>query len=365
MKILICGATGSIGKQSLEVIKLTDHEVVGFVFNKNEEVMKQILNNFPNVLVYSPINKEISNVKNLNELFEKSNPDIVLNAVTGFAGLQITLLSLYYKKNILLANKESLVVAGWYVMNYAKKHNLTILPIDSEHCSVFDILKNSNKKIKKIIITASGGPFYNLDSKELENVTFNDAINHPKWKMGYKISIDSATLMNKCFELIEAYFLFKNKNVKAVYHKETLVHGMVEFEDNSIFASLSNNDMKLPIAQAIANFENFKPVINSIDLNNLTLSFGEIDENKWLPIKWAYEVINNDNKTIPVILNRANEESIELFKEGKIKFNQIIEIISMCINKFYSYNVNTIKDVYILDSIIRKHVREWALCQDL
>ena len=250
-------------------------------------------------------------------------------------------------------------------MNYAKKHNLTILPIDSEHCSVFDILKNSNKKIKKIIITASGGPFYNLDSKELENVTFNDAINHPKWKMGYKISIDSATLMNKCFELIEAYFLFKNKNVKAVYHKETLVHGMVEFEDNSIFASLSNNDMKLPIAQAIANFENFKPVINSIDLNNLTLSFGEIDENKWLPIKWAYEVINNDNKTIPVILNRANEESIELFKEGKIKFNQIIEIISMCINKFYSYNVNTIKDVYILDSIIRKHVREWALCQDL
>lgn len=364
MNVLICGATGSIGKQALDVIKQTNDKIVGFLFNKNISAMEEILSNFPDVYVFSPSNKSLNNVNSLEELIVKANPDVVLNAVTGFAGLQVTLLALVHKKNILLANKESLVVAGWFVIKYAKKHKLNILPIDSEHSSVFDLLKNSNKKIKQIIITASGGPFYNLDLNELENITFETAIKHPKWNMGYKISIDSATLMNKCFELIEAFYLFNTKNVKAVYHKEALVHGMLEFDDNSIFACMSSSDMRLPIKQALTNFNNFEPIIKPLALNNLNLSFEEIDENKWLPIKWAYEIINTNNKTLPVILNAANEESIELFKDKKIKFTQIINIIKECINKFSHYIVNTIKDIYILDSIIRKYVRNWTICQD-
>lgn len=358
MKILICGATGSIGTQAIEVLKNSNHSIVGFLFNKNKAVMGDILKSFSNVFVYSPNDKELSNVDSLEELFIKTNPDVVLNAVTGFAGLQVTLMSLKYKKDVLLANKESLVVAGWFVMSYAKKHNLKIIPIDSEHSAIYDLLKNNNKKVKQIIITASGGPFYNHSKEELENIKFEEAIKHPKWNMGYKISIDSSTLINKCFELLEASHLFNSKNIKAVYHRQAMVHGMLEFEDNSIFMCMSNNDMKLPISQAISFFENNLAYIKPLEFNNLNLNFEEIDENKWKPIKWAKQIIESENRTLPIIINAANEEAIELFKNDQIKYLQIIDLIEMCIDEFSDFKVNTIKDVYLLDSIIRKHIKD-------
>lgn len=357
-KILICGITGSIGMQAIDVIKENEYELVGFSFNKNIELANRVLIDFPNVFVYSPSNKELNNVESFDELILKSKPDIILNAVVGFAGLEISIKSIIFNIDLALANKESMVTAGWLIKELLKSRNCKIYPVDSEHSSIYDILVNSNKKIEKIILTASGGPFFDKDVKEYENATFEDAIKHPNWSMGYKISIDSATLMNKCFEIIEGYYLFNTNMIEAVRHKNSIVHGIVQFKDNSYFANFSEPNMKLAIQLGLSKFKSNKKIISGLDLNNLSIEFDKIDTNKWLPIKWAYEFLSTKNRVLPIILNSANEELIEMFRENKIDFSDITNKIKKSIIEFKDLKIKNLKDIYIVDKLVREYVRK-------
>ncbi|WP_412032172.1 1-deoxy-D-xylulose 5-phosphate reductoisomerase [Malacoplasma muris] len=355
MNILIFGATGSIGIQSINVVRKLGHKIVGCSFHSNISQMQKIIKSLKyDIDVFSSKVTALNTVKTIDQLFEKTKPDLVINAISGFAGLEITLKTILNKIDLALANKESYVLAGWKIKEIAKAQGVNIFPIDSEHCAIYDLMKN--KRINKLLLTASGGPFYNKEIHELNNVSFYEAKNHPNWKMGYKISIDSATLMNKCFEMIEAYYMFNIKNIEAIYHPQSIVHSMIEFSDNSVHAQMSIADMKLAIELAISKFKSKVPIIEKLSFEKLNLSFDYIDENKWLPIKWAKYIIKNDDRVLPVIINAANDAAIELFKNKKIKFNQIIPIISLAINDFSNQKINNIKDIFILNSIIKQYI---------
>lgn len=355
MNILIFGATGSIGLQSIDVIKKLGHKVVGCVYLNNDKVMEQIIKTSKYSFdVFSKNVSKFNTVNSIEEMFAKSKPDLVINAIPGFDGVEISFLTLMNKIDLALANKESYVVAGWKLKELARLTKTNIYPIDSEHCAIIDLLKN--KKINRLLLTASGGQFYNKSYNELKDVTFKQAIAHPNWNMGYKISIDSATLMNKCFEIIEAYYIFNTKNIEAIYHPQSIVHSMIEFKDHSVHSQMSVPDMKLAIEIALSKNKSKAPLIKQLSFEKLHLSFDTIDENKWLPIKWAKFIIKNDNRELPVIINAANDAAIQLFKENKIKYTDIIPIISKAIEMFSYKKVNNVKDIFSLNSIIKQYI---------
>lgn len=356
MIILVCGATGSVGQQTIKVIKHLKHKIVGITFNKNLKKAKSIIKSNNIKYCYSPIYKQESNVKGYDELIKKTKPDLVVNAVVGFAGLEVTMAAIKNKVDIALANKESLVVAGKYVMRLAKNNHVNIYPVDSEHAAITQAIGNKQKELKTIYITASGGPFYNKNN--LNNITYKQAINHPNWKMGPKISIDSATLVNKCFEIIEAYWLFNTKNIVPIYHPQSIVHSMVEFKDNSIAAIISKPNMELPIQLALSKFKSDKSsLISPLNFKNLNLNFDLIDENKYLPIKWAKEVLENPDSSLPIVINAANEELIKLFANNKIKFKEITYFINLIINKIKIIKITSFKQIFIVDQLTRKFVQ--------
>ena len=360
-RVLIFGATGSIGISALEIVDRDDcYELVGFSFNKNIDKAKKIKKHFSKALCFSPTIYEINDVKSFEELIICTKPDIILNSIVGFPGLEISLLALKHGIDLALANKESLVVAGWLIKKILKSSKSKIYPVDSEHSGIFDIVLNSKKKIKELILTASGGPFFDKELNELENIKFSEAIMHPNWKMGYKISIDSATLMNKAFEIIEAYYLFDFKNIKVYQHKQSIVHSLVKFSDNSLCACMSVPDMKLPINQGLSCYKSEKSLIKDLDFDNLHLNFKKIDLERWKPISWAYDFIENNNKAIPIIMNSANDELIELFREGNIKFNDITSIIDKAIIVFENTEVKTIDDIYSLHDNVKKYVNNFS-----
>lgn len=357
MKIIICGITGSIGTQTIDVIKDNSNiTLVGATFFSNEKMMQKILIKYPKIKIYSPKINRLNNVDSLEQMIDILKPDLILNSIPGFEGLKISLLALENKINLALANKESLVLAGWYLFELASKSNVKIFPIDSEHCSLFDLLENNKKTIKQLYITASGGNFYNKSLSELKSISFKEAIVHPNWKMGYKISIDSSTLLNKCFEIIEAFYLFKTDKIKALYHPQSIIHSLVEFSDDSIFANLSSPDMKIAIQimfNFFSNFKNSNSFIKPLSFNNLNLHLDQIDLKKYLPIKWAYDFIKSNNKAIPIILVCANDIAIELFKLEKITFDQIILTIQKTIVKFKRFKIEKIEDIFTLDFLIK------------
>ncbi|WP_044891195.1 1-deoxy-D-xylulose-5-phosphate reductoisomerase [Malacoplasma penetrans] len=359
-KVLVFGATGNIGFSSLEIIEKENYELVGFSFNNNYEKALEIINRFPNALVFSPSVKTKNTVNSFEELLEKTNPDIILNALVGFSGLHITLLALKNNVDLALANKESLVVAGWLIEDLKRSSSSRIYPVDSEHSSLYDSLKNNNKEIKELIITCSGGPFYKKEFNELLNINFADAVKHPNWNMGKKISIDSATMMNKCFEIIEAYYLFNTKKIKVYQHGQSIIHSMIKFTDNSYIANMSVPDMKLSIQQGLSGYESKTNLINDLSFNNLNLTFSEIDLDKWKPIHWAYDFLENQNRAIPIIMNAANEEAIVLFEENKIKFLDIFEIIEKAIIALENTEVNDLKDILNLNKNTRKYVYDFS-----
>lgn len=355
MNVLVFGATGSIGFNSLEVIKKLGHKVVGCTFNKDVKKMLNIINLFKyNFEIYGKSASIFNTVSSYEEMFNKTTPDLVINAIPGFDGLEITLMCLSKKIDIALANKESYVLAGPFIQEKSKSLGVKVFPIDSELSALYELSKN--RKIKKIYITASGGPYYNKNNFDLEDVSFYDAKTHPNWKMGYKVSIDCATLMNKCFEIIGSYYIFNNKNIEAIYHPESIVHALVEAPDNSIYTQMSKPDMKLAIAMAISKFNSKIALIEPLSFKELKLNFDVIDTEKWLPIKWAYEVVKNDNRTLAVILNSANDVAVELFKSEKIKFLDIINIIYDCVEKFKHESVSNIESVLNLNSIIKEYI---------
>lgn len=361
MKIVICGITGSIGSQSIEVISKTKHKIVGCTFGKNIEKIKKIKKLFPNIEIFSPKIKTLNTCDSLKLLLKKTNPDLVINAVVGFEGLETTLDILNVKKNICLANKESLVMAGWHINKIAKKNNVKIIPIDSEHTAILDIISNNNKKVKSIQLTASGGKFYNEANLNLSFVSFEDVCNHPKWNMGYKISIDSSTLMNKCFEIIEAYYLFNFSKIIPIYHPQAIVHSFVEFQDNSVFGQLSNPDMKLSIQIALSCFDKkIKNITytNQLSFKNLKLDFDYIDQNFYKPIGWALDFLNSKNKALAVCLVCANDIAVEKFKNKEISFEKIILEIQKCIIKFGNFKIKSISDVFQLSEKIKQFMKE-------
>lgn len=377
--ISILGATGSIGMQALDILR-NDREnfkLIAASANKNYLNMIDIINEFNPRLVsmsdrygYEKVNtycKEnkrdievLQGMEGLNQVATAPEVDIVLTSVVGMIGLIPTINAIRAKKDIALANKETLVVGGEIVMREAKKAGIKILPVDSEHSAIFQCVQgNRNNEISKILLTASGGPFRGKSKAELLNVSPENALNHPKWSMGKKNSIDSATLMNKGLEVIEANFLFSVpfENIQVVVHPESIIHSMVEYCDGSIISQMASADMRLPIQYALNFPKRGKKIIETLDFYELgQLTFERPDTDTFGCLKLAYET-GKTGGNLPTILNASNEVAVELFLEKKITFLQIEDIINDSLDKF-QYVKNIDVDIILdTDKNVRGYVK--------
>lgn len=348
-KILILGSTGSIGVSTLDVIRnfKDQFEVFGLTVNSNIKLLKRQIEEFkPKFVVvkngnFEELKNEVNDCKVLNgedgliEITRNGDYDILVSSLVGFAGLAPTLESIKRGKRIALANKETLVAAGEIVIKSAEKFNAEIIPVDSEHSAIFQCLVGEKKQnIEKLLVTASGGPFLKKSIMDLEKVTVEEALNHPNWNMGNKVTIDSSTMMNKGLEVIEAHWLFglPKSKIDVVVHPQSIVHSMVEFIDGSIKAQLSLPDMKLPIQYALTYPERLgSKFVNTHFPSLKELTFFEPDLNKFKCLKLAFDAMEQGG-TAPCILNAANEIAVEKFFTGKIKFTQIPELIEYGLN---------------------------------
>ena len=378
--ISILGATGSIGLQTLDVIRKSKNEfnLVGVSANTSVDKIKEIILEF-NPKYVAMMDK--NSAKKVEEFVEKQNLnikvyseleglikiatldeiDIVLTSVVGMIGLKPTIAAIKAKKDIALANKETLVVAGEIVMEEAKKNNVKILPVDSEHSAIFQSLRgNDYNTLNKIILTASGGPFRGKKREDLVNTTVEEALKHPKWNMGSKISIDSATLMNKGLEVIEAHFLFNcpYDNIQVVVHPQSIVHSMVEYNDGSIIAQLGAQDMRLPIQYALNYTERKEAVSNQIDFYEISkLTFEKPDFDTFKCLNLAFKA-GKTGGFMPTILNGANEVAVDLFLKKKIKFLEISKIIEEALEYFKNENNRelNLNNIIEVDGIVRKYL---------
>jgi 1-deoxy-D-xylulose-5-phosphate reductoisomerase len=347
--IIVLGATGSIGDSVLSIIKQNKNKLnlLGITFNSNISKAKDIINEFKLKNVYSESDENQKSLKHafkdnyelniqrdkaeLEELLNKDDVDIIVSAVSGFAGLESTIMAAKTGKTILLANKESIVVAGDIVLPMANKHSTQIIPIDSEHNAIFQCLdsdKNTDD-VSKIIITASGGPFLNKKISQLSKVTKKEALSHPNWEMGAKISIDSASLVNKCLELIEAKYLFNlnEEYFDLVIHPQSIIHSIVTYIDGSSICQMSNPDMRVPIAHALSVHEKRLSLnFSEIDFSSLKLTFEDIPEDRSELVNIARDICNLGGSS-GAIFNAANEIAVQSFLEEQITFDKIYEVI--------------------------------------
>lgn len=371
-KVAILGSTGSIGINTLEVIsEFPDlFNVTALSANTNVElIFKQIKRFEPEIVVmasesaaeslrkYVGTNcKVLSGESGLLELAKNYDYDIFIGAMVGFAGLAPTIEAIKRSKRIGLANKETLVVAGSIIKELVKKHNAELLPIDSEHSAIFQCLEGEETVyINKLILTASGGPFLNRSKTDFDKITIAEALNHPNWKMGNKITIDSATMMNKGLEIIEAYWLFgiEAERIDVVVHPQSIIHSLVEFVDGSIKAQLSTPDMKLPIQYALGYPKRLNKSYTNTKLPLIqNLTFYEPDYDKFECLKLAHTVLN-EGGTAPCILNAANEIAVDKFLKSQIKFSSIPEIIMRALNGIQKINEPDIDAIIECDSKTR------------
>ena len=343
--ILLLGATGSIGDSVLNVISQNEDKfnLFGISFNNNIVKAKEIIKEFNPKYVYindiesfETFLNEVDPKKLLNGetdlqcLIKHNDVDIIICATTGFAGLEAAYIAATTGKKILLANKESIVVAGEIIFPLAKKHKSEIVPIDSEHNAIFQCLSGENgiADVKKIIITASGGPFINYSINDLKNVTIDQALNHPNWKMGSKVSIDSATLVNKCLELIEAKYLFDmdEKFFELVVHPQSIIHSIVTFIDGSSISHMSNPDMRVPIAHALSDTNRVPIEFNNLNFRSLELSFQEFPSDR-MRIQHIAREVCKEGGFLGTIFNAANEIAVKSFLSRKISFEKIYDVI--------------------------------------
>ncbi len=351
-KLTILGSTGSIGTQALDVVDKRDYEVVALTASTNvAEIEKQIRQYKPKfaamaderaaaalkIAVADTDTKVLSGMEGVCECACLSEADTVLNSVVGIAGLRPTLCAIEQGKNIALANKETLVAGGELVMGKAKEKGIAILPVDSEHSAIFQCLQGMNKKdeLKSIILTASGGPFFGRTREELKDVTVAQALKHPNWSMGAKITVDSATMMNKGLELIEAVWLFDiaPDKVDIVVHRESIIHSLIEYNDNSVIAQLGEPDMRIPIQYALTYPERFESPVKKLNLwEHPNLTFYKPDYETFACLNLCREAITRGG-LYPCIANGANEMANELFREGKIGFLQIADMVSLAMEK--------------------------------
>lgn len=370
--VYILGATGTIGTQTIEVIlkRPTDFKVVGLSlgYTKSKEHQNIISSLNPEIVCLRKENKDLekhfSNVKfvygdkGLIELVKYPKKGIVITGISGSAGLLPTIEAIKSGKDIGLANKETMVMAGSIVNKLIKEYNVNLIPIDSEHHAIYNCLIGEDpKEVKSITITASGGSFRDLSREELKDVDISSALDHPNWKMGPKITIDSATMMNKGLEVIEAHHLFNlsYNNIHTVLHRESIVHGFVTFTDESVKALLATPNMMLPIAYALSYPNKIDIDVEPLDLIGLNLSFEEINYKRYPLLKLAYEV-GIKGGLYPTVYNGANEAAVKLFLNKKISFLQIEEIIIKEVETFKDNIENPTLEQIIKtnDWIIRK-----------
>lgn len=374
-KISILGSTGSIGTQTLEVCEnLGDVQVMGLSVNKNIKLAEEQIRKFKpklvsvvdedaakelKIAVSDTDTKIISGRESMSEISAMPEIDTVVTSVVGIAGLEPTMAAIKSGVNIALANKETLVTAGSIVIDAAKENNVSILPVDSEHSAIFQCIgSHSKEQINRLIITASGGSFYGKTADELENVTVKEALNHPNWSMGQKITIDSATLMNKGLEVIEAHWLFDMgyDNIDVVVHRESIIHSLVEFKDLSVLAQMGLPDMKLPIHYALCYPDrvpsDIKP-LNLWELGKLTFAKPDMETFRCLPLAIK---AGKDGGTMPTVLNGANEVAVELFLKGKIKFNDIFKIVENALSNHKNVLNPTLDDIIDTDRYVREEV---------
>ncbi len=372
-KITIFGSTGSIGESTLDIIKnhSDKYEVIGLTANRNYKKLLEQVDSFkPKIISLNnsdSFNKfnELNNDKNLkvvngHDSYEEIldfNTDLVMAAISGSAGLMPVVASIKKGIHIALANKESLVCSGSLITSMARLNNVKILPVDSEHNAIYQVLDSRNKsKISRLILTASGGPFLNKEIKELDNVKPEEAIKHPNWSMGKKISIDSATMMNKGLELIEASYLFDipEKQIDVIIHPESIIHSCVEYMDGSMLSQMGNPDMRTPISFTLAYPDRIKTNVEKLNLCDIKkLTFFKPDFEKYPCLELAYHSLKL-KKSAPTTLNAANEIAVDAFLKEKIKFLSIPKVVEKTLNKTSISEINSIKDVIEIDRESRK-----------
>ena len=372
--IALLGASGSIGTSTLEVIKRHQDKfnLVAFSVFSKVNLIEEILETFKDVRIVAVRSlNEVSDLqlkykdvtfiegeKGLNAVATIKESDILVSALVGFVGLTPTINAIKQGKDIALANKETLVVAGDIIIDLAKKHNVKILPVDSEHSAIFQCLEKENE-VSKIILTASGGPFFKKTLKELEDVTLNDALKHPTWNMGNKITIDSATMFNKAFEIIEASHLFNldASQIEVIIHPQSIIHSIVEYKDGAMKAQMGVSDMKVPIAYALSYPSRLDNIAISLSLKDVAkLEFYEADLVRFEPIALAYQALK-EKGNYPAVLNAANEEAVNLFLNGKIKFTDILKIVKNTLSAHINDKDVTLEKIYLADNWAREFVR--------
>ena len=378
-KLTILGSTGSIGTQALDVVDKCGYEVVALTGNTNVKTIEEQIRKYKPL--YAAMADEMAakdlalSVKDTStkvlcgkdgviECAAANEADTVLNSVVGIAGLEPTLKAIENGKTIALANKETLVAGGSLVMKNAKEKGVAILPVDSEHSAIFQCLQGMNKKeeLKSIILTASGGPFFGKTRADLQNVTLKEALNHPNWSMGAKITVDSATMMNKGLELIEAVWLFdvKPSDIDIVVHRESIVHSLIEYQDNSVIAQLGVPDMRIPIQYALTYPERFESPVRKLNLweySNLTFYKPDYDTFRCLNI--CRDAITKGG-LYPCVANGANEMANELFRKGKISFLKIADLVEKAVSEAdFSADNYTLSDVLCADRWARERVKQY------
>ena len=379
--ISILGSTGSIGCSALDVIRHHPDKFNIFALSgyKNVELLlNQAVEFKPSYIVIKDEQSQVKLVKLLKAqnlsvevlfgtegyrfIAGHEKVSIVLAAITGAAGLISTMEAATKGKKILLANKESMVMAGKLLSEVSEKNNGFIIPVDSEHNAIFQVIHNQKNQdeINKLILTASGGPFRNLSLDELSDVSVEDALNHPNWDMGKKVTIDSATMMNKGLEVIEAAFLFKidYKKIEVLIHPQSIIHSLVEFVDGSSLTQLGIPDMKVPIAYALSFPERISSGVAGIDLALAKdLQFELPDLEKFRCLKLAYDCLEQGG-SYPIEINATNEVAVDAFLSNQIKFTQISELIEIALNEAKSSNVENIEDILAIDSQARARAKQ-------
>lgn len=376
--VTILGSTGSIGTQALDVVRKMGYGVVALAAGNNVTLLEEQCREFmPRVAFindkkgYETLKEHLSDTSisvvtgedALLECASMKEADIVLNALLGIRGLKPTVAAINAGITLALANKESLVTAGEYVMSLAKEKGVSIIPVDSEHSAIFQCLGGSDtKNVKRLIITASGGAFFGKTIKELENVKASDALKHPTWSMGKKITIDSATLMNKGFEFVEAAHLFgmNADNISVIVHRESIIHSMVEYNDGAVIAQLGSPDMRLPIQYAMTYPERTISVADPLDLlKKGTLHFAEPDMENFPLLPLAIDCFKKGGN-LCAALNGADEAAVALFLDDKIGYNDIYRLIKGAVDNCEYISSPTIDDVIKTDASAREYVAKNA-----
>ncbi len=378
-KLSILGSTGSIGTQSLEIARKCGYEVSTLSAYSNVDLIEKQAREFkPKLVALADKDaaldlkgrlsdtdiKVLSGTEGLCECASFEGADTVINGIVGMAGLEPTLSAIDARKKIALANKETLVAGGKLVTESAKRKNVSILPVDSEHSAIFQCLqgKPSNKALKKIILTASGGPFFGKNKEQLKDIKPADAFNHPNWSMGQKITIDSATMMNKGLELIEAVWLFNvdPDMIDIVVHRESIVHSAVEYDDNAVIAQLGLPDMKIPIQYALTYPERIESPTEELDLTKIgNLSFYKPDTDTFKCIDICKKAIKKGG-IAPAFANSANEQANLMFRNGQIGFLDIGDIVERVMQESPDIADYTLDDIHEADKLARELVKKYS-----